>query len=115
MVKTLNIKFVKSTKSCSFLLCRFYAENYYWKSIVISLGLFIFSNFFIVEAYSETTATKNLEIRCIHMYEKFKIMGEENLRKRYPAKTIMNACLNLYSDPDWNFEGKNLIDKKLCN
>ena len=46
------------------------------------------------------------------MYEKFKIMGEEELRKRYPAKTIMNSCLNMYNNPNWDFEGKNVIDEK---
>lgn len=72
----------------------------------------IFSNYYIITSYAEGSTPKILEIRCIHMYEKFKIMGEEELRKRYPAKTIMNYCLNIYNNPNWNFEGKNLIDDK---
>jgi len=82
------------------------------KIFILILAVGIFGNFSFIDSYAENYATKILEIRCIHMYEKFKIMGEDNLRKRYPAKTILNSCLNLYNDPQWTFEGKNLIDEK---
>jgi len=82
------------------------------KFLILILAIVIFGNFSFIDSYAENYATKILEIRCIHMYEKFKIMGEDNLRKRYPAKTILNSCINLYNDPQWTFEGKNLIDEK---
>ena len=77
---------------------------------ILILATIILGNFSL-DSYAENYAAKNLEIRCIHMYEKFKLMGEDNLRKRYPAKTILNSCINLYKDPQWTFEGKNQIDE----
>ena len=82
------------------------------KILILILTIAIFGNFSFIDSYGESYATKILEIRCAHMYEKFKIMGEDNLRKRYPAKTILNSCINLYNDPQWTFEGKSLIDEK---
>lgn len=84
---------------------------YHKKFLVVTLITLIFFN--IPINFNQVDATSNnLEIRCIHLYEKFKLLGEEGLRSRYPAKTITNSCLNMYNDPLWNFEGKNLIDKK---
>ena len=82
------------------------------KIFIFTLVIVVLTNSPTTETRAESSYSKILEIRCIHMYEKFKIMGEENLRKRYPAKTIMNSCVTMYKDPSWNFEGKEIIDKK---
>jgi len=79
---------------------------------IFTFVILVLTNNSITETKAESSYSKILEIRCIHMYEKFKIMGEENLRKRYPAKSIMNSCVNMYNDSSWNFEGKEIIDKK---
>ena len=79
---------------------------------IFTFMILVLTSHSITETKAESSSSKTLEIRCIHMYEKFKTMGEENLRKRYPAKTIMNSCVNMYNDPSWNFEGKEIIDKK---
>jgi len=79
---------------------------------IFTFMILVLTNQSITETKAESSYSKTLEIRCIHMYEKFKMMGEESLRKRYPAKTIMNSCVNMYNDPSWNFEGKEIVDKK---
>ena len=82
------------------------------KIFIFTFMILVLTSHSINETKAESLYSKTLEIRCIHMYEKFKTMGEENLRKRYPAKTIMNSCINMYNDQSWNFEGKEIIDKK---
>ena len=64
---------------------------------------------------AETNKTHNLERYCIHMYEKFKIMGKEGLQERYPAMTKLYSCFALYATPYWHFVGKDAIDKKYPN
>jgi len=108
-----------SINKCSFFKIIFFKKylnldqfQRYKKIFILALMILVLTNNPITETRAESPYSKILEIRCIHMYEKFKIMGEENLRKRYPAKTIMNSCISMYKDPSWNFEGKEIIDKK---
>lgn len=82
------------------------------KLIVIILLVMICSNYFTHESMAKIPLKKTDEIRCIHMYEKFKKMGEEKFIKRYPAYPIMDVCLKLYHDQNWRFIGKNTIDDK---
>lgn len=72
----------------------------------------IFSNYVILESVAEIPLKKSHEIRCTNMYEKFMKMGKENFIKRYPAYPIMDTCLKLFHDPNWDFKGKTLIDEK---
>jgi len=72
----------------------------------------LLSNYFVQESMAKTTLKKTDEIRCTYMYEKFKKMGEEKMLQRYPNYPIMNICLKLYHDSNWNFIGKKFIDKK---
>ncbi|EGG41457.1 Hypothetical protein Nlim_1749 [Candidatus Nitrosarchaeum limnium SFB1] len=82
------------------------------KFIVIILFVMICSNYFTHESVAKIPLKKTDEIRCTHMYEKFKKMGEEKFIKRYPAYPIMDTCLKLYHDPNWSFIGKNTIASK---
>jgi len=82
------------------------------KFLVVTFLILILFNVPIHFNYANADSPNNLEIRCIHLYQKFKILGENGLRLRYPAKTILNSCINLYNNPYWNFEGKNSIDEK---
>lgn len=91
--------------------CKIY-QIQFKKTFIVIFTIIIFSNYPLIDSYGEDYISKTLEIRCIHLYEKYKMMGEDDLRKRYPAKTILNSCINLYKDPQWNFEGKNMIDMK---
>jgi len=80
--------------------------------VFIFLTFLIFLSYITNDAIAESQLSQSMEKRCIHLYDKFKMMGEEGLRERYPAITIMNSCLASYADNKWTFTGKDLIDKK---
>ena len=101
---TIKEKYI--SKNISYKIFQAHFKNFF----TIILSIIIFSNYSLIESYGESYSSKILEIRCIHLYEKYKMMGEDDLRKRYPAKTILNSCINLYKNPQWNFDDKNLIE-----
>jgi len=82
------------------------------KFLVLIIVMLIFSNYIMQESVAKTLLKKTDEIRCTYMYEKFKKMGERKMLERYPHYPIMDICLRLFHDQNWNFTGKNLIDKK---
>jgi len=81
------------------------------KFLVLFLSVLLFSNYLILESYSEPMK-KSTEIRCKNFYEKFKNLGELNLRKRYHAHPTLDDCLKLFNSTSWTFSGKNEIDEK---
>ncbi|MCE9651617.1 MAG: hypothetical protein K8Q89_00940 [Nitrosarchaeum sp.] len=82
------------------------------KILILILIILIFSNYITHESLAKISVKKIDEIRCTYMYEKFKIMGEKKMLERYPHYRIMDICLKLFHDQNWNFIGKDLIDQK---
>lgn len=81
------------------------------KFFALFLSILLFSNYLILESNAEPLK-KSTEVRCKNFYEKFKNLGEESLRKRYPAHPTLDTCLKLFNSTSWTFSGKNLIDEK---
>lgn len=81
------------------------------KFFTLLLSILLFSNYLILDSNAESLK-KSTEIRCKNFYEKFKNLGEESLRKRYPAHPTLDTCLKLFNSTSWTFSGKNLIDEK---
>lgn len=82
------------------------------KFCVLILTVLIFSSYFMSDSYSEIVIKKSDEIRCTNIYEKFKLMGEENFRKRYPAYPIMDKCMILFHTMESNFKINDLVSKQ---
>lgn len=80
---------------------------------LIILIFILFSNYLILESIAEMSVKKSDEIRCKNFYSKFIAMGEDNLRKRYPAYPIMEVCLKMYHSHSFKFQDKELVDKIL--
>ncbi|MCV0392579.1 MAG: hypothetical protein K5790_04700 [Nitrosopumilus sp.] len=75
------------------------------------MSVLLFSNYVILESHAETLK-QSTEKRCKNFYEKFKNLGEDGLRKRYPAHPTLDACLKLFNSHNWTFVGKDLVDEK---
>ncbi len=86
--------------------------SHFQKFLILMVMIFIFSGSFMVLTFADTSVSNNIEKICKHRYENYKKMGEENFQKRYPGIPEMNACLFLFNNLSWDFEGKDLIDKK---
>jgi len=82
------------------------------KFLILILIVMIFSNYITQESLAKISVKKTDEIRCTYMYEKFKKIGEKKMLERYPHYRIMDICLKLFHDQNWNFIGKDLIDQK---
>lgn len=48
---------------------------------------------------------------CIVLYKQYKELGEQKLQEKYHYKPYLGDCIQLYKNPNWDFAGKDKIDK----
>ena len=75
---------------------------------VLSILLILMSVVVIPLSFAEVKVDQNV---CKQMYVRYKELGNQKFQEKYKDRRSIYDCIKLYKNPEWNFTGKNKIDK----